>query len=484
MTPKKPSAAVREKAAPGSQGPGNGYNRLKLAGSILAGLIMLVLVLQHSYAAYLLEANPELLIKLRPAHADGLIKLATDRLDQLARLSGVSSRLEGLARLPRPEEQQLQTFEGTAAGDATAAAEQDAKQFAHEHQSLRDQSIAALRLQPLSAQAMFILGVLAAREGDVENVHRFMAAVVARSRRNRVALYSVLHRSFETREYDRAITFADALARLDAGRNMPLVAPILWRMAETEAAMPFVVAALEGAPPWRTALFQSVRGNIRDARTPLSIFLRLKASGKAPDLLELSSYLGLLIENKLYSVARNTWLQGLDSERLSVAGFLYDGGFAFEPSRLPFEWQMASDRRLIQQRAPREGDPGNLMLRIDFPGVRTDPTVLSQLLLLMPGNFVLSGLFSGQIRARRGMTWVVECAETGKRIAASTLITGNVKGWTGFQLPVSVPAEDCKAQWLRLRIEARSPSETMLTGSLAFDDLVIKRLVDMPKSDL
>jgi hypothetical protein len=55
------------------------------------------------------------------------------------------------------------------------------------------------------------------------------------------------------------------------------------------------------------------------------------------------------------------------------------------------------------------------------------------------------------------------------------LLSGEIPQWRGFSLTFTVPPEGCRAQQIRLDLDARSASEKLVTGSMWFDDLALTR---------
>jgi hypothetical protein len=55
------------------------------------------------------------------------------------------------------------------------------------------------------------------------------------------------------------------------------------------------------------------------------------------------------------------------------------------------------------------------------------------------------------------------------------MIGGRIASWTPFSFEVTVPAADCAAQSLRLVLDARTPSERLVAGSMSFDNLSVDR---------
>jgi hypothetical protein len=62
-------------------------------------------------------------------------------------------------------------------------------------------------------------------------------------------------------------------------------------------------------------------------------------------------------------------------------------------------------------------------------------------------------------------------------------VSGSDPAWQDFGISFTVPADGCSAQIVRLTLDARSASETFVTGSIWYDDLRIRRDEDAQVDD-
>jgi hypothetical protein len=282
-----------------------------------------------------------------------------------------------------------------------------------------------------------------------------------------------MQKKLSVHAYAAAAKYADALLRTWP-RSMPLIIPSLATMAETPDAREALVNLLADNPPWRSSFFLYLKGHIRDPRAPLKILLALKATPHPPTLREIGAYLRLLLDNKLYRSSYYSWLQFLTPAELNSAGLLFNGDFALVPSGLPYDWTITSGDGATIEIAPKDEHSTDRALSIELGPGRVDFHPVSQLLSLAPGRYTLSGSFKGDIHGRRGLRWSVECLTKPRTLAKTEMFLGDVPRWTGFTTSVEVPA-DCEAQSIKLTLDARSASETMVSGVAWFDSLAILR---------
>jgi hypothetical protein len=344
-------------------------------------------------------------------------------------------------------------------------------QTEREKARISDWATSTLQNEPLNARAFEALGLLAARDGDTKSADRLMKAAARRSLRQRIAVYWMMQSRFAAKDYAAAAGYADALLR-GRPQAMPFAISVLSSMAELPNSEEILGKILTQNPPWRSLFFLSLKGHIRNPQAPLKLLLALKATPHPPTTQEIGAYLRLLTDNHLYSLSYYSWLQFLNPEQLKSGGLIVNGDFELTPSGLPYDWTIESGDGAMLEIAPRENRAAGHALLLELGPGRVDFHPVSELLALPPGHYRLSGSFKGNIRGRRGLTWTIECLPTRRTLAKTDMFLGDIQRWTGFSSRWEVPAE-CEAQTLKLVLDARSTSETMISGTAWFDDLAI-----------
>jgi hypothetical protein len=394
------------------------------------------LAISRTFVAYLAGRTPEAALWLRPDDPQALVTLAGRRFD------------------PTPASPETT--------EAVPATDDEVRLWAE----------TALAGDPLNARALRILGQLAA--ADEGRAMSYMQAAARRSIQESLAIDWLLRKHFEKKNYAAALQFADTLLRTRP-RTLLHVLPTLGKMAETHEARPQLEKLLAGNPPWRRAFLSALPQAVSDARTPLIVLLAIRGTENPPTLTDVRDYVGLLLTHKFHELAYYTWLQFLPPEHVATVGPLFNGSFEFAPSGLPFDWALRAGPGVTVDIAPRSDDSAKRALylelgpgRVEFPGV-------SQTLLLAPGSYRFEGKVRAQISGPRGLVWRVACLGQGAPLGQGPMTIGAVAGWQDVKFSFTVPAADCRAQLLRLDLDARMASEQLVSGYAWYDDLSLTR---------
>ncbi len=469
--------------------------RLSLRTVALGGLaaILVWLVISRSLAAYLAEVSPQTALWLNPRQPEALVNLADQSLNaaqNVSRPSGADQAPQGSQ--PNAAEAENGFAAGVAnqapalahgAGPASAASEAnggtatDARGI--DVAKTRAWIDFAVKEEPLNARALRILGQLASTSNDHADTAKFMELAAKLSLHESGAVFWLMRESALAGDYKEAVTYADALLRTNPGLHQ-FVVPALAQFAEDDKSSALVKAALAGNPPWRDLFFAQVTGYIKDAHTPLELLLALKTSPNPPSAHEIGGYISFLIQYNVFELAYYAWLQFLPPEQLDQAGLLFNGNFDFPPSGTPFDWMITQGSGVNIDVVPNPDDPSEHALSIDFLYGRVDYQSVTELVVLAPGAYQFDGRYKGKLAGPRGLKWRITCAsEPRTLLGESAMINGLAPTWKNVEFAFTVPA-DCRAQYVRLDLDARTASERLVSGSVLFDELHISRLSNPP----
>jgi tetratricopeptide (TPR) repeat protein len=331
----------------------------------------------------------------------------------------------------------------------------------------------AIRANPLDGRAYAAL----ARALTVDDVpDTALASIAARRWPLDPGAHAALadHHLREGRLQD-ALPHYDALLRVDPESRdivFPLLLELLTRMAEPAA----LAEWLGQGTPWRSRFLAHAAREIEDPAPMHHLMQALHATEAPPGESELRAWLARLERDGRFMDAYFSWLQALPPERLEGLGNLYNGNFQWEIGGYGFDWRIGRVPGATIERAPAGGAEGDHALRVAFQHQRVDFRHLSQLLVLPPGAYSMSGRVRlDALRNERGLIWQVQCVSPGSMRLGSSEPFRGASPWRGFSFDFEVPAEGCPAQWLRLELDARAAADRFIGGEVWFDALRIWR---------
>ena len=337
----------------------------------------------------------------------------------------------------------------------------------------------ALHNDPMNARAYRILAQLAELGGDEARADVLMQAAFQHSKRESYASYWLAHKAGAQGDFTRAVELIDGLLRVRPQLTRAL-APFLLNLVEAHGKLNEIMALLDNNPDWRRGFLEQMIFAASNPRTPLTILLRLKDTALPPLDGNVAQYINYLVGHTNFEVAYETWLLFLPVEQLSVAGRLFNGKFEVGSAgsqNSPFDWKVAAGPGVVIDYVQRPGVPGDRALLLEFQDRRAEFPGVTQTTLLVPGQYKLKGQMHGAIKTRRGLRWSIRCLTkvNSPPIAMSNLLLGQNKNWERFEFVFTVPDSNCRAQEVKLSLDARSASDQFTAGSIMFDDLEIER---------
>ncbi len=454
-------------------------------------------VLTRSLAAYLAADAPEAALLLRSTEPVANVTLA-DRL--LNRRPGAVQAAGEAAQTQKVYDDVAQQGDHGLAGWAETALKATAQELPlerrddaptvapaappieREREEIRAHAVTSLVNDPLNARALRILGQLADAAGDEPAAFGLMHAAVGRSLAESFAVYWMMRKSFEKKDYAGTVYYADVFLRKRPQLTAYAI-PILAQMAEggDQKAVGAVKSLLADNPPWRSSFFDDLPLGVTDARTPLNLLLSVKDTPTPPDPVTVNNYVTFLLNNKFYELAYYTWLQFLPASDLGRAGFLANASFKKPPSGSPFDWKITSGAGVTVDIVPRPDNTDQHALFLELGPGRVDFSGVTHMTLLSAGTYTFMGKIKGELSGRRGLQWSMRCADVSAptTLGESKMFVGSAASWADFQFTFTVPDKNCRAQVLRLDLAARSASEQLVSGSVWYDDLKMSRAEDV-----
>ncbi len=334
---------------------------------------------------------------------------------------------------------------------------------------------------PLDGRGYRVIGVGKDFRGDTGAAGRLFAIALQRSPRDVVA------RNMLARYAGKAGDFAAALHQIDVLlRIRPDLAPNLLPKLVAASSNPelggMIDRLLVERPPWRLAFLRQLATSSADADAIARVFAGRGGDDPLPPP-AIGTEADLLLRRQLadhdWGRAYFTWVSTLSTAERTRLGNLYDGDFDFQPSSRGFDWRIPDQGAGFDVRTGSgEGLTEHSGLQVRFNGLPLDYRPVSQLLILGPGHYRLSGMggASGIDTEQGGLAWTVSCAEgDGQALGSSGTFSGDMPV-ASFQMEFDVPPTGCAAQWLRLDFSGGMLRGQPLHGVAVFDGLKVDRV--------
>lgn len=300
-----------------------------------------------------------------------------------------------------------------------------------------------------------------------------LAAAGQLAPQNRFVLRLLAQQALERKQWQIA---ADALVRLSLLHNDAQAARALAKMVaqsgHDKAQLAALVTLLETDNRWLERVLHSMPA----AKLPMVQAMPLIQ--QAMTLQRLQPELGQMLVRQL--IAEGVWLDAyaiwlyLWQRPLAL---LFNGDFEQDFVPNGFDWNLngGNDYRAgARVWQPHMAERGRV-LQVEFTGRAIVQPVLSQLLVLAPGQYQLSGNYrSGNLRSEKGLAWVLSCAADRRELSRSTALGLTGADWKKFDVALTVPPDCGLGVRLSLQTFAGYESTTGLRGEVQFDNLTVQ----------
>lgn len=445
----------------------------------LAACALLAPVLMQGVAGLTFSQAPAAALAIAPGHPYALTVLMLERRPppavEAAAPAGEADSPEPSPAQGEPPPQAPGETQAPAA-DAAPDVLPELPEFVRPPARVAELATRVLKAEPLNSNAIRALGFVNDLQGRMDDARRFMEVAVRRSMHDEEARYWLLVDALRQQNIDLALTQLDLFYRGFA-RARPRILTAFAALADHPQGQAAMIEALKADPPWRNRFLRTYPANTKDDRNPMQIIVALRAAGQEIGDDIIHAFGNALVRKRKFNEAYYLWLQSLPSDRLQNLPLLYNGDFELPIEREPFNWRLGNARGAVTEIAPNETGEGSV-LQLLFFGERVAYAHTRQFLMLTPGQYRLTGLYSSHnLNNPRGLQWRVVCigAEGTRRIGESERIRGHAPRWNEFAFEFDVPADDCPAQELVLILPARNAPERMIAGRILFDKLNIER---------
>jgi len=306
-----------------------------------------------------------------------------------------------------------------------------------------------------------------------------LAAASQLAPQNRYVLRLVANQYLGRQQWPEAV---DALVRLSMqhgdGDATRALAGLVGQSGRDQVLLAALVERLGADGRW----LERVLPSLPAARVPVATAMPLVQQAMALHML--TPELGMVLIRQL--LAEGVWL---DAHAIWLhlwnrpLGLLFNGDFEQDFVKDGFDWNI-TDRNAYRAGArvnlPRIGQRGRV-LQVEFTGRTIAQPVLSQHVVLPPGDYRLSGEYmASNLRSNEGLAWVFSCATGGHELGRSAALKASGGRWDTFSVALTVPADCGVAVKLSLQTFARYESVTGLRGEMRFDKLALRAVEARP----
>lgn len=152
---------------------------------------------------------------------------------------------------------------------------------------------------------------------------------------------------------------------------------------------------------------------------------------------------------------------------------LFNGGFETGFVAGGFDWEVQAgspNRTGVRIGQPTLADAQSRVLELAFNGRPLTLPVVSQSLVLLPGNYSFSGRYmTRRLRAGAGLTWTFTCTSSKNELGRTVPIKDTKGRWQDMNLQLVVP-NACGSVSMQLQTELRSDALSGLQGEAHFDE--------------
>jgi len=261
--------------------------------------------------------------------------------------------------------------------------------------------------------------------------------------------------------------------------------PVFLSIAETPGAREALEPITEDPPAWWDG-FAEYAIRTTDNIDSLRVLAAMRKDSETAPITdrERNAYISRLKKDGLLAEAYMLWVNSLDQEQRQSLAYLYNGGFEQDFSNAGFGWYTSVPRNsgIVISTAITYGTVGDRALYLSFRGKRIRFSHLRQSLYLNAGTYRFSGrVRPEQLRARKGLQWVVSCTEGGTGELGQSAIFLGAGDWRTFDFSIEVPP-GCEGQRLMLRSVGNRDVDHEVKGEIWFDDLRIQLQRDVAEA--
>jgi hypothetical protein len=330
-----------------------------------------------------------------------------------------------------------------------------------------EQSLSWLQSHPLDTTALDRLAKLADTVGDQTQARKYFSLAAKLSLRDVTAQAHLIDDLISNKDYKAALMRIDTILRQHS-TDSKLFFSLVLALTSSEAGLHATTDVLALKPPWRMNFIRAAAEDKFNSGSLYKILADMQARQMTVSDAEIQLYLRALVNQQDIETANFVWLDFLSSNNLKKAKLLYDGDFSQTPRNQYFDWTLSPPVGVEIGLASRTGQANNFALALDFSQTKPTQILVSQYLLLSPGDYTFRGeVNAANLQGENDLQWEFRCMEKASAIGITQRAAERAK-WSIFEMSFTVPAKECAYQKLILR--PRATASSALDGQLYFDN--------------
>ena len=203
----------------------------------------------------------------------------------------------------------------------------------------------ALLYNPLLPEALTLLARSSEQEGDIDRATQLMSLAARVNLRDLRSQLWLLAQDLRGGRVNPALNRIDLLLRGQFPQAIEPFAPALAQILTHEPYRLGYVKLLRTNPRWRDVWFVDLLRRSDDLSALTYLFAELQADEPGPTERELQVLLTRLIDAGMFDEAHDIWVRSLPPDRREEADLLYNEGFRYPLTNLPFDWVITPDRQ-------------------------------------------------------------------------------------------------------------------------------------------
>src|SRR5262249_5035110 len=256
--------------------------------------------------------------------------------------------------------------------------------------SAREWAQRALRANPLNAQALTLLGLIAERKNDHKRAETLMRISAARTWADPQTDAWLFNHEIRHGNYAHALPYADAMLRIDFESQKTRLFPGLSWFTSNAVALKALSSFLATSPPWRAWFLSELSLRLANQSRLFELYSALNQTKNPPTNEELRPYLDRLVKDGKFEQAYQTWRQVLPPEQRANETYPFNRDFDIPIDGLPFNWSLKTVPGAGIHIVSIDGGKKRALL-VEFSGARVRFANVKQLMLLPAGDYIFRG---------------------------------------------------------------------------------------------